>query len=108
MFARVSFDLIYARPGQTLADWRAELREALAVYTDSRLRLYAVLDTLEYVQRGGRIRLQSGPSATKEALHAFIARNVADNCERIYTDVASGAKTGASSSMTDGTNTLPA
>src|ERR1700691_6190680 len=28
-FDRFSFDLIYARPGQTLEDWRAELREAL-------------------------------------------------------------------------------
>ena len=24
-FGRVSFDLIYARPGQSLADWQAEL-----------------------------------------------------------------------------------
>ncbi|HTN97678.1 MAG TPA: radical SAM family heme chaperone HemW [Nordella sp.] len=29
-FPRVSFDLIYARPGQTLAAWRAELTRALA------------------------------------------------------------------------------
>ena len=28
-FERVSFDLIYARPGQTLPEWRAELAEAL-------------------------------------------------------------------------------
>ncbi len=28
-FARVTFDLIYARPGQSLDDWRAELSEAL-------------------------------------------------------------------------------
>ena len=30
-FDRVSFDLIYARPHQTPADWRAELNEALAM-----------------------------------------------------------------------------
>jgi putative oxygen-independent coproporphyrinogen III oxidase len=30
-FDRVSFDLIYARPGQTLAEWRAELSEALTL-----------------------------------------------------------------------------
>ena len=30
-FDRVSFDLIYARPQQTHADWRAELQEALAM-----------------------------------------------------------------------------
>ena len=30
-FARCSFDLIYARPGQTLAAWRTELGQALAL-----------------------------------------------------------------------------
>jgi putative oxygen-independent coproporphyrinogen III oxidase len=30
-FARFSFDLIYARPGQSVADWRSELDEALAL-----------------------------------------------------------------------------
>jgi oxygen-independent coproporphyrinogen-3 oxidase len=33
-FPRVSFDLIYARPGQTPADWRAELSQALAMGTE--------------------------------------------------------------------------
>ncbi|MBS0563621.1 MAG: coproporphyrinogen III oxidase [Proteobacteria bacterium] len=33
-FARVSFDLIYARQDQTLAGWRAELREALSMAVD--------------------------------------------------------------------------
>jgi putative oxygen-independent coproporphyrinogen III oxidase len=32
-FGRVTFDLIYARPGQTEADWREELRRALAFGT---------------------------------------------------------------------------
>lgn len=30
-FPRVSFDMIYARPGQTVAEWRPELADALAV-----------------------------------------------------------------------------
>lgn len=30
-FERVSFDLIYARPGQTLEEWRAELTDAFAL-----------------------------------------------------------------------------
>jgi oxygen-independent coproporphyrinogen-3 oxidase len=30
-FSRFSFDLIYARPGQSLASWEAELRDALAM-----------------------------------------------------------------------------
>ena len=38
-FERVSFDLIYARQDQTLADWRAELMEALAWGSDH-LSLY--------------------------------------------------------------------
>lgn len=38
-FARVSFDLIYARQFQTLTDWAAELREALAMAIDH-LSLY--------------------------------------------------------------------
>jgi oxygen-independent coproporphyrinogen-3 oxidase len=39
IFPRVSFDLIYARPGQALAAWRAELRQALALAADH-LSLY--------------------------------------------------------------------
>ena len=38
-FDRVSFDLIYARVGQTLASWEAELRAALAMAVDH-LSLY--------------------------------------------------------------------
>jgi oxygen-independent coproporphyrinogen-3 oxidase len=38
-FARVSFDLIYARPGQSLAAWEVELAEALAFGT-GHLSLY--------------------------------------------------------------------
>ena len=39
VFARVSFDLIYARPEQTLADWEAELGRALGFGTEH-LSLY--------------------------------------------------------------------
>ncbi|MEM9010109.1 MAG: radical SAM family heme chaperone HemW [Pseudomonadota bacterium] len=38
-FERVSFDLIYARQDQNVADWRAELAEALAL-ADGHLSLY--------------------------------------------------------------------
>ena len=38
-FARVSFDLIYARPDQSLADWHAELSRAISLGT-SHLSLY--------------------------------------------------------------------
>lgn len=39
LFPRISFDLIYARPGQTQADWRKELRQALDLAADH-LSLY--------------------------------------------------------------------
>src|SRR5262245_25892941 len=39
IFDRFSFDLIYARPGQTPEAWRAELGEALA-YADDHVSLY--------------------------------------------------------------------
>ena len=38
-FPRLSFDLIYARPGQTVAEWTAELEEAIAMAADH-LSLY--------------------------------------------------------------------
>lgn len=44
LFPRLSFDLITARPGQTLAAWRAELRQALTLAADH-LSLYQL--TLE-------------------------------------------------------------
>ena len=53
LFARVSFDLIYARPGQSLAAWRDELRQALA-YGGDHLSLYQL--TIE-------------PGTAYEALH---------------------------------------
>ena len=39
IFPRISFDLIYARPGQTVALWRDELRQALSLAADH-LSLY--------------------------------------------------------------------
>ncbi|HST73969.1 MAG TPA: radical SAM family heme chaperone HemW [Acetobacteraceae bacterium] len=39
LFPRISFDLIYARPGQGEAAWRAELRQALGLVADH-LSLY--------------------------------------------------------------------
>ncbi|OUI93323.1 radical SAM family heme chaperone HemW [Acetobacter persici] len=34
LFPRITFDLIYARPGQTLADWQTELDTALTLVAD--------------------------------------------------------------------------
>ena len=65
-FARVSFDLIYARPDQSLAAWEAELARALAFGTEH-LSLYQL--TIEPGTRfateaaAGRITIPSGDDA---------------------------------------------
>jgi putative oxygen-independent coproporphyrinogen III oxidase len=60
LFPRVSFDLIYARPGQTLAHWRTELRSALAIAADH-LSLYQLTiepaTPFEALHRQGKIIL---------------------------------------------------
>jgi oxygen-independent coproporphyrinogen-3 oxidase len=66
VFPRVSFDLIYARPGQTLEDWRAELREALALAHDH-LSLYQLTvepgTAYEALHRRGELVLPEGELA---------------------------------------------
>lgn len=66
-FSRVSFDLIYARPGQSAADWERELSAALALGT-GHLSLYQL--TIEQgtrfatdVRQGAFIPLDDDPAA---------------------------------------------
>lgn len=65
LFPRVSFDLIYARPGQSEADWRAELRAALALANDH-LSLYQLTiepgTAFEALHRQGKIVLPDDDS----------------------------------------------
>ena len=60
IFPRVSFDLIYARPGQSLDAWRRELRQALALAADH-LSLYQLTiepgTAFETAHRRGEIAL---------------------------------------------------
>jgi oxygen-independent coproporphyrinogen-3 oxidase len=65
-FPRLSFDLIYARPGQEEAAWRAELREALALAADH-LSLYQLT-----IEPGTRFATQHarGDFALPEGEHA--------------------------------------
>jgi oxygen-independent coproporphyrinogen-3 oxidase len=60
IFPRISFDLIYARPGQTEAAWRAELRQALSLAADH-LSLYQLTiepgTAFEGAHRRGEITL---------------------------------------------------
>jgi oxygen-independent coproporphyrinogen-3 oxidase len=77
-FARVSFDLIYARPDQRLADWEAELTRAIGFGTEH-LSLYQL--TIEPGTRfateaaAGRIVIPDGDSSADlfEATRAITA-----------------------------------
>ncbi len=77
-FGRVSFDLIYARPEQSLADWEAELSRALGFGTEH-LSLYQL--TIEPGTRfateaaAGRITIPDGDAAADlfEATRAMTA-----------------------------------
>ncbi|MCD2315527.1 radical SAM family heme chaperone HemW [Sphingomonas sp. IC-11] len=77
-FARVSFDLIYARPNQSLEAWEAELRRALA-YGTEHLSLYQL--TIEPGTRfateaaAGRLTIPDGDAAADlfEATRAITA-----------------------------------
>ncbi|MBN8850090.1 MULTISPECIES: radical SAM family heme chaperone HemW [unclassified Sphingomonas] len=77
-FARVSFDLIYARPGQAVAEWERELARALAFGTEH-LSLYQL--TIEPGTRfateaaAGRLTIPDGDAAADlyEATQAMTA-----------------------------------
>ncbi len=77
-FSRVSFDLIYARPGQSLVEWEAELARALSFGTEH-LSLYQL--TIEPGTRfateaaAGRLVIPDGDSAADlfEATRAMTA-----------------------------------
>ena len=68
LFRRVSFDLIYARPGQTTASWRAELRQALSLAADH-LSLYQLTiepgTAFEGLHRQGEIMLPDPETAAE-------------------------------------------
>ena len=67
LFPRVSFDLIYARPGQNLTAWRKELRSALAIAADH-LSLYQLTiepaTPFEALHRQGKLVLPDEDTAT--------------------------------------------
>lgn len=67
-FPRFSFDLIYARPNQTVASWKAELSEAL-VYAKGHLSLYQLTIEPQTVfatrlARGEKMTLEEDPAAS--------------------------------------------
>jgi len=76
IFSRTSFDLIYARPGQSEADWRAELTGALAL-AGEHLSLYQL--TIEPDTIFERLR-NAGKLATPDA---DLARDLFDATQDI-------------------------
>lgn len=66
IFPRLSFDLIYARPGQSLAAWQAELHRALDLAADH-LSLYQLTvepgTAFEALHRSGALVLPDGEDA---------------------------------------------
>jgi putative oxygen-independent coproporphyrinogen III oxidase len=80
LFPRVSFDLIYARPGQDLAGWQTELRAALAIAADH-LSLYQLTiepaTRFEALFRQGKIVLPDDDTA------AALYDMTEDECARV-------------------------
>jgi putative oxygen-independent coproporphyrinogen III oxidase len=78
LFPRLSFDLIYARPGQSLAAWREELARALDLAADH-LSLYQLTiepgTVFEALHRRGEIRLPDEETAA--ALYEATAEEAA-------------------------------
>ena len=78
IFPRISFDLIYTRPNQTLIEWRAELRAALALAADH-LSLYQLTiepgTKFEAMHRRGELVLPDDDTAV--ALYEATAEEAA-------------------------------
>ena len=97
IFPRLSFDLIYARPGQEEASWRAELRRALALAADH-LSLYQL--TIEpgtqfaTLHARGAFTLPEGEAAAR--LYAATAEEAGRFGLRAY-EVSNYARPGAES-----------
>ncbi len=94
-FSRVSFDLIYARPDQTVAQWQAELRVALALAPEH-LSLYQL--TFEPGTPMGdlhaRGRLNGPPEDEAAALYEITASLCAEAGLPAY-EISNHAKPGA-------------
>ena len=97
-FDRVSFDLIYARQDQTLADWRAELAEALSMAIDH-LSLYQL--TIEpgtaFGDRFARGGLRGLPDDDLSADMWEVTQEVCDTAGLSGYEVSNHARPGAES-----------
>jgi oxygen-independent coproporphyrinogen-3 oxidase len=97
IFPRLSFDLIYARPGQTVAAWQAELDQALSLAADH-LSLYQLTvepgTAFEAQHRAGTLVLPDDD--TGAALYAATAEAAARHGLRPY-EISNYARPGSES-----------
>ena len=97
-FGRVSFDLIYARQGQSRADWRAELREALAMAVDH-LSLYQL--TIEpgtvFGRRAAAGRLRDLPDDDQAADMYLETQDICGSAGMATYEISNHARPGAES-----------
>ncbi|NGM23617.1 coproporphyrinogen III oxidase [Roseomonas stagni] len=96
-FPRLSFDLIYARPGQQEAAWRAELRQALALAADH-LSLYqlTIEPGTQFATLFGRGAFTLPEGEEAERLYTATAEEAAAFGLRAY-EISNYAKPGAES-----------
>ena len=97
IFPRLSFDLIYARPGQSLAEWRTELGTALGLAADH-LSLYQLTiepgTAYEALHRRGQIVLPD--DTVSAALYEATEAAASDHGLHAY-EISNYAKPGAES-----------
>jgi oxygen-independent coproporphyrinogen-3 oxidase len=98
VFQRVSFDLIYARQGQGLADWRGELAEALAMAGDH-LSLYqlTIEDGTAFGDRFRRGRLKGLPDEDLAADMYLLTQEMTEAAGLPAYEVSNHARPGAQS-----------
>ena len=98
VFDRVSFDLIYARQGQSLSDWRNELNEALEMSVDH-LSMYqlTVEQGTAFWERQKRGQLKDLPNEDLAADMYELTQEVCESRGMPAYEVSNHAKPGAES-----------
>jgi putative oxygen-independent coproporphyrinogen III oxidase len=97
-FSRVSFDLIYARQDQSLASWKSELREALAMAVDH-FSLYqlTVEEGTSFAARYAAGGLKGLPSEDLSADMYMITQDICEEAGLPAYEVSNHAREGAQS-----------
>ncbi|MEK0165120.1 radical SAM family heme chaperone HemW [Phaeobacter sp. A36a-5a] len=97
-FDRVSFDLIYARQGQTLTDWRQELDQALSMAIDH-LSLYqlTIEEGTAFGDRYAKGKLRDLPSDDNAAEMYLATQEICDNHGLPAYEISNHARPGAES-----------